>query len=63
MPDQRRLWPQTLAVITRTEVVESRQPFDVTYEAVVSFSYTVEDTTYTGRSSIACEFKSQALQR
>jgi Protein of unknown function (DUF3592) len=62
MPDRRRLWPQTRGVITKTEIAESRRPFDDTYEAIVYFSYTVRDTTYTGRDLIACEFRSQAQE-
>jgi Protein of unknown function (DUF3592) len=62
MPDRRRLWPQTTGRVTKTELLESGRVLDETYEAVIHFSYTVGDTTYTGRDSTACEFKSQARQ-
>src|SRR5262245_5647824 len=62
MHDRRRSWPQTTGEVTKTELLESGRVLDETYEAVIHFSYLVGDTTYTGRDSTACEFKSQAQQ-
>jgi Protein of unknown function (DUF3592) len=62
MHDRRRSWPQTTGEVINTELLESGRGLDVTYEAVIHFSYTVGDTTYTGRDSTACEFRSQARQ-